>query len=544
MCSVVPAQDIDSVILTTTVNYPDSLVAAAVANKIGAPLLLTDRDKIPADTQDQLDELKPATVYIIGGPSVVSTGVENSLKEQGYEVIRIWGITRYGTSTEVAEYFWAEGSEKAVMVWDKIGTPEDGNENMLVMAKDLAQANDAPLIISARNALPSMVGETLKNLNVEGIILVGDFTEEVKTSIQDLGIEISDEITGDETVIGDRIRDRIRNQTRNMDRNETPLVIIAVGDWRDTTKAPFNPGKGVSRLISNENEIQDVIDEINEGNYTRIKVAGKPSLAQEICDALEADGIEHECLTGNASKVAARIAERERDRIAKLEERFRERLSKINERLGNRAQEIKEECGEFFDLANVTITDLESNLTDAQEYKNRVRELNQARNECASAVGKGNLTRAKERLQQLKSDVKSLRWELKHLIKDEIKDETDSETANARETAAKIRGRVQEISQIREELGDARNELAEECRERVEEIERLENEGQYSEIQNRIKVALEGCASAQKAGDGKDKGKEGKWGEDTGEDVETAETTTTINTTITTSTTIRGHGRG
>jgi len=139
LCSIVSAQDIDSVILTTTENYPDSFVAAVAANKIGSPVLLTDKNEIPIDTKNQLNELKPTTVYIIGGPSVIGARVENSLKGQGYEVIRIWGITRYGTSTEVAQYFWVGGSEKAVLVWDKTGTPDNGNEDMLVMAKDLAR---------------------------------------------------------------------------------------------------------------------------------------------------------------------------------------------------------------------------------------------------------------------------------------------------------------------------------------------------------------------------------------------------------------------
>jgi len=528
LCNIVSAQDIDSVILTTTVNYPDSFVAAVAANKIGAPVLLTDKNEIPIDTENQLDELKPDTVYIIGGPSVISTKVEDSLKGQGYEVIRIWGITRYGTSTEVAQYFWVEDSEKAVLVWDKTGTPENGNENMLVMAKDLAQANDAPLIISSKYTLPSIVEESLKNLNVEEIILVGDFADNVKTAIQDLGIEISDEITGNKTRIRDRIKNKIKNLTRDMDRNETPLVIIAVGNWKDTIKAPFHPGKGVSRLISNESEIQDVIEEIEEGNYTRIKVVGKPDLSQQICDAFTAEGIEHDCLTGNASKVAAQIAKREREMIQKQREKFGERLSRILEKLEERAQEIGEECGEFFDLANVTITDLEANLTDVQEYRNRVRELNRARNECAEAIKKGNLTKARNRLQQLKSDVKSLRWEIRDLIKEEIGEETDAETVNAKEIAAKIRENVQEISQIKEELREAKNELAEKCRERVEEIEELENEGQYSKIHGRIKVALKECTTAQE----KIKGREEK---DT-------TTTTTIAENVTT--TIKGgHGK-
>jgi putative cell wall-binding protein len=534
MCSIVSAQDIDSVILTTTENYPDSFVAAVAANRIGAALLLTDRDEIPEDTLEQLDELDPSTVYIIGGTSVISSNVEDYLKEQGYGVIRIAGITRYGTSTEVAEYFWADGSGKVVMVWDKTGTPDGGNEKMLVLAKDLAQLNDAPLIISGIDVLPAATEETLQNLDVEEVILIGDFSDDVGMAIRELGIETED-IQGDM----DRIRDRIRNQTRDMDRNETPLVIIAVGNWKDMMNAPFQPGSGVSRLISNEGDIQDVIDEIVEDGYTRIRVVGKPELAQEICDSLDAEGIEHDCLTGNASKVAAQIMKQEREMLKELRQKFEEKRLRIQERLQERIQEMNNECGEFFDLANATLSDVEDDLGDVQQYKERLQEMVQVRQECMNSIASGNLTRARERIQQLKSDAKVFRWDLKNLIGDEIEDELDIETRGKSEVADRIQEKIQEVKRIRDEIQETDENIAERCTEMIQQMEELENEGRYSEIHSKIKVALQGCVSAQEEsrGDGNKtttttvRGKQGT-------------TTTTIIEGVVTTTTIKGHGRG
>ncbi|MBN2014615.1 MAG: cell wall-binding repeat-containing protein [Candidatus Altiarchaeota archaeon] len=496
LCSISSAKQIDTVILTTTLNYPDAFVAAAAANKIGAPVLLTDVYSIPEETQDELDDLEPTTIYIIGGPVVVSSDVENALKAQGYNVIRIWGITRYGTSTEVAKYFWFEGAEKVVMVADTVGTPDDGNPNTTMLAKDLAIANDAPLIVSSKDVLPAMVKETLIYLNTQEtmLVLVGDFSEDVKNELIELGI-IIDEITGDEDTIGNKTRDRIKNKTREMNQTGTPLVIVAVGNWQDTINAPFVPGNGVSRLISSEDEIEDVIAEINAGDYTRIKVVGKPELAQQICDALAAEGIEHDCLTGKATQVAALIAKKEGARIEELRQKFEEKRSRILEKLREKSQWIDGECAQYFELVNSTVSGLEDGV--GEQYKNRIQELKEIRAECENGLSEGNLTRRRDSMQQLKSEVKTLRWELREYISDEIQDETDTETKNTKEIAERLRERIQEIKEIRDEILAVDEKVAERCAEMVQEMEELENKGEYSRIQDRINVALQGCSNAQ-----------------------------------------------
>lgn len=523
LCSISSAKQIDSVILTTTINYPDAFVAAAAANKIGAPLLMTDVNTIPAETQEQLDDLNPTTIYIIGGPAVISTNIENALKAQGYSVIRIWGITRYGTSTEVAKYFWVEGSEKVVMVADTIGTPDDGNPDTTMLAKDLAVANNAPLIVSAKDVLPAMVEETLIYLNTKEtlLVLVGDFTDDVKTELLNLGI-IIDEITGDEDNIENKTRDRIKNKTREMNQTGTPLVIVAVGNWQDTINAPFVPGNGVSRLISSEDEIADVIEEIKEGDYIRIKVVGKPELAQQICDALTAEGIENDCLTGNAAQVAAQIAVKERARIEELRQKFEEKRLRIIERLREKSQWIDGECAQYFELANYTVSGLGDGVSE--QYQNRIQELKEIRSECENGLSEGNLTRRRDRMQQLKSEVNALRWELRNYISDEIQEEIETETKSKREIIDNVRSRIQEIKEIRNEIQAIDEKVAERCTEMIQEMEELENEGEYSKIQSRIKIALQKCTTAQEE-------VEGKKGKDT--------TTTTQGETTTT---IRGQG--
>ena len=70
---------VDSVILTTKTHYPDSIVAGAVGNKIGAPVFVTSQGNLDSDVLAEINELSPSTVYIVGGPEAISEDVETQL---------------------------------------------------------------------------------------------------------------------------------------------------------------------------------------------------------------------------------------------------------------------------------------------------------------------------------------------------------------------------------------------------------------------------------------------------------------------------------
>ena len=69
-----------SVFLATGQDWPDALAGAALAGDRQNPVLLVQQGLIPAVTWDELDRLNPASVVVLGGSSVVSTGVQNQLR--------------------------------------------------------------------------------------------------------------------------------------------------------------------------------------------------------------------------------------------------------------------------------------------------------------------------------------------------------------------------------------------------------------------------------------------------------------------------------
>ncbi|MFO0704940.1 MAG: cell wall-binding repeat-containing protein [Candidatus Andersenbacteria bacterium] len=100
----------DKIVIASGENFPDALVAAPLAAKLHAPLLLTRRDALPEITRRNLKwvfngkkDTEP-DVFVIGGENVISQSVIDAIKAQNanINVTRIQGKNRSETSTNVA----------------------------------------------------------------------------------------------------------------------------------------------------------------------------------------------------------------------------------------------------------------------------------------------------------------------------------------------------------------------------------------------------------------------------------------------------------
>lgn len=62
-------------------NFPDGLGGAAAAGAAGGPVLLIAPEALPNVTRDELVRLAPDLIVVLGGPGVVTTGVETTLQQ-------------------------------------------------------------------------------------------------------------------------------------------------------------------------------------------------------------------------------------------------------------------------------------------------------------------------------------------------------------------------------------------------------------------------------------------------------------------------------
>ena len=89
--------------VATGLDFPDALAGAALAGKRGGPILLTPPGGLPPSTIAELQRLKPATIVVLGGTSVLPGAILEALR--GYttgSVTRIAGSDRYATAAAVS----------------------------------------------------------------------------------------------------------------------------------------------------------------------------------------------------------------------------------------------------------------------------------------------------------------------------------------------------------------------------------------------------------------------------------------------------------
>lgn len=101
------------VVLATGRNFPDGLVAGALAGATKSGVVLTmGTTAIEPETLSKLKSVGTSKVTIVGGTGAVSQGVEDSLKAAGIQVERIAGTDRYDTAFQVFDYMKASGKLK------------------------------------------------------------------------------------------------------------------------------------------------------------------------------------------------------------------------------------------------------------------------------------------------------------------------------------------------------------------------------------------------------------------------------------------------
>mgnify|MGYP003376644419 CR=1 FL=1 len=145
--------------------YADALAAGPAAAKDDAPLLLVQEDGVPTSVLDEIKRLKPARIHIVGGTSVVSSGVEATLNAVA-PVTRLAGGTRYATAAAVAGK-WADGS--APVVYLALGE----NFPDALSGGSGAAGEDGALLLSTKTTMTQPTMDALKRLKPKKVVLVG-----------------------------------------------------------------------------------------------------------------------------------------------------------------------------------------------------------------------------------------------------------------------------------------------------------------------------------------------------------------------------------
>ena len=228
-------------IIASGENFPDALSASYLSQRMGAPILLTQRGSIPADTLEALRDRQVDKVFIVGGPAAVSNQVQSQLAELNtykwdggtsssdgsltttgakLQVQRISSAnpqndTRYTTNQLVNMYAAAWGGQRTIgKTVYKAG--EAGKytaifargdnfpdalaagvltsgiaDGTLVRPINYSQDQALPLILTQPGELSQSAVNLIENLDVQHGLIIGSenaISDGVKKSIEDRGL--------------------------------------------------------------------------------------------------------------------------------------------------------------------------------------------------------------------------------------------------------------------------------------------------------------------------------------------------------------------
>lgn len=159
---------VDEVFIATGRDYPDALAAAAVAGRREVPVILVDGTKSTLDAQTLalLARLNPSKVTLVGGPSVVSAGIESRLKAE-YLTVRRSGASRYETAVAVNRAESADAAAGTHFVATGMGFAD------ALAGAVLAAVEKAPLSLVQPTCVPATAAQLIGEPDPARVVLIG-----------------------------------------------------------------------------------------------------------------------------------------------------------------------------------------------------------------------------------------------------------------------------------------------------------------------------------------------------------------------------------
>ena len=160
------AAGVPAVYIATGTNFPDALSAAAAAAQIGGPLLLTTPTALPSAVKTEIQRLKPAKIYVIGGTGAVSASVATTLAAIA-PVTRFGGADRYATGLNILNGTFTSAS--TAMLATGRSFPD------ALAATGAAGKVDAPVVLvdGTRSTVTNATLSALSRLGVSKISIAG-----------------------------------------------------------------------------------------------------------------------------------------------------------------------------------------------------------------------------------------------------------------------------------------------------------------------------------------------------------------------------------
>lgn len=150
--------------VATGLDFPDAVAAGSPAALNGAPVLLVKSDSVPSATSAELYRLGVSDIKLLGGTSVVGNSVASALGAIA-PVDRLAGSNRYATAAEVSKDSFPSADTVYVATGETFPDALSGSV--------AAAIDDAPVLLTAKNSLPSTTRTEISRLSPSTVVILG-----------------------------------------------------------------------------------------------------------------------------------------------------------------------------------------------------------------------------------------------------------------------------------------------------------------------------------------------------------------------------------
>ncbi|HUR49099.1 MAG TPA: cell wall-binding repeat-containing protein, partial [Acidimicrobiales bacterium] len=149
----------------------DGLVSAPLARSLGAPILLTMPDGVPAVVDADLRRRAATTAYVVGGTTALGPGVEAGLRAAGVTTVRrLSGTDRFGTAAAVARELRARSGPRTHVV---VASGENGSLADALAVGGPAGTSARPVLLATRDLVPAPTRDAIREVGATETLVVG-----------------------------------------------------------------------------------------------------------------------------------------------------------------------------------------------------------------------------------------------------------------------------------------------------------------------------------------------------------------------------------
>ena len=177
-------------VLANAYNFPDALAGETLASTLGAPILLTaGKQFLEQEIIDEIRRLGADNVIILGGESVVSSGIATQLGSIVSSVERVSGSDRYETAIAIARKILSiKGSVSAIYFAGAKDFPD-----ALSISPVAALTDGVILYMPATGSIPKAVADFAKSTDCRTAYVIGGkaaISTTGEKSIRNLGFKV------------------------------------------------------------------------------------------------------------------------------------------------------------------------------------------------------------------------------------------------------------------------------------------------------------------------------------------------------------------